>query len=105
LPEGDHHQTGGPAGIGLPAGRALTAEGYTSLEQLRQVTAAELGRLHGVGPMAVRLLREALAERGLSFANADLAQARPTGSTSTPGRSHRPRCRKSRSVGVAPISL
>jgi hypothetical protein len=38
-------------------------------EQLTQVTAAELGRLHGVGPRAVRLLAEVVAERGLSFAN------------------------------------
>jgi DNA-directed RNA polymerase alpha subunit len=51
------------------AGRALTAEGYTSLEQLTQRTSAELGLLHGVGPKPVKLLREALAERGLSFAN------------------------------------
>ena len=69
MPEGEGDQTGIPAGIGQPARRALTAEGYTSLEQLTQVTAAELGRLHGVGPKAVRLLGEALAERGLSFAN------------------------------------
>ena len=69
MPEGDQDQTGIPAGIGQPARRALTAEGYTSLEQLTQVTAAELGRLHGVGPKAVRLLGEALAERSLSFAN------------------------------------
>ncbi len=69
LPEGDRDQTGIPAGIGQPARRALTADGYTSLEQLTQVTAAELGRLHGVGPKAVTLLGESLGERGLSFAN------------------------------------
>jgi hypothetical protein len=69
LPEGDHDQTGIPAGIGQPARRALIAEGYTNLEQLTQVTAAEFGRLHGVGPKAVRLMHEALSERGLSFAN------------------------------------
>jgi hypothetical protein len=45
LPEGDHDQTGIPAGIGQPARRALIAEGYTNLEQLTQVTAAEFGRL------------------------------------------------------------
>ncbi len=69
LPERDQDQTGIPAGIGQPARRALTTEEYPSLEQLMQVTAAELGRLHGVGPKAVRLFGEALAERGLSFAN------------------------------------
>jgi hypothetical protein len=50
LPERDHDQTGIPAGIGQPARCALTTEGYTSLEQLMQVTAAELGRLHESGP-------------------------------------------------------
>jgi hypothetical protein len=60
------------AGIGQPARRALTAEECTSLEQVTQVTAAELGRLHGVGPKGVWLLGQALAEKGLSFANEDL---------------------------------
>lgn len=69
MPKGDQDQAEIPAGIGQPARRAFTTEGYASLEQLTQVTAAELGRLHGVGPKAVRLFGEALAERGLSFAN------------------------------------
>jgi hypothetical protein len=56
-----------PCRIGQPALRALTAEGYTSLEQLTQVTAPEFGRLHGIGPKAARLLGEALAAQGLSF--------------------------------------
>src|SRR5512133_2090004 len=66
-PGGDQDQIGLPAGIGQPALRALTAEGYTSLEQLTQVTAPEFGRLHGIGPKAARLLGEALAAQGLSF--------------------------------------
>jgi hypothetical protein len=32
------------------------------------VPAAELGRLHGVGPKALRLLQEALQEQGRSLA-------------------------------------
>jgi hypothetical protein len=55
--------------IGAPATRALTAAGYTRLSQLTQVSEAELLALHGVGPRAIRILREALAERGLSFRN------------------------------------
>lgn len=50
-----------------PAARALAEAGYWRLEQLTAVTAAELLRLHGVGPKAVRILRAALAERGLRF--------------------------------------
>jgi hypothetical protein len=53
--------------IGQPAWRALTGAGYWRLEQLTTVTAEDLLKLHGVGPKAVRLLREALAARGLAF--------------------------------------
>jgi hypothetical protein len=56
-----------PRGIGAPATRALTAAGYTSLGQLAGVSERQLGALHGVGPKALRILREALQERGLSF--------------------------------------
>lgn len=57
-----------PRTIGNPATRAITGAGYWRLEQLTGVSAKELLALHGVGPKAVRLLREALAERGLAFA-------------------------------------
>jgi uncharacterized protein YdhG (YjbR/CyaY superfamily) len=56
--------------IGSPATRALEAAGYTHLEQLTKVTEAELGRLHGMGPKALRILGEALGEKKLSFAKA-----------------------------------
>ncbi|MFO7169919.1 MAG: DNA-binding protein [Chloroflexota bacterium] len=64
-----------PAKISSPARRALTAAGYTRLEQLTRVSEAELLKLHGMGPKALRLLREELAARGLSFAEA--ADGRP----------------------------
>lgn len=51
-----------------PAQRALTEAGYSRLKQLTRVTEAELARLHGMGPKALRILREALEARGLSFA-------------------------------------
>jgi Alpha/beta hydrolase family len=57
-----------PAGLAKPAQRALAAAGYTTLDQLTQVREEDLGRLHGMGPKAVRQLREALAAAGLSFA-------------------------------------
>ena len=53
-----------PRNIGAPATRALTAAGYSSLEQLNGVPATELEKLHGVGPRAIRLLEEALREHG-----------------------------------------
>lgn len=57
-----------PTHIGKPAHRALTEAGYVNLEQLTQVTEAELLKLHGVGPKAIRILGEVLAEQGMSFA-------------------------------------
>ena len=56
-----------PRNIGAPAIRALTAAGYTELSQLANVPAAELAKLHGVGPKALRLLQEALQAQGKSL--------------------------------------
>ena len=50
-----------PAGLAKPAQRALAAAGYTTLEQLTQVTEADLARMHGIGTMAIAQLRNALA--------------------------------------------
>jgi hypothetical protein len=60
---------------GAPAGRALEIAGHRYLEDLVHVRAADLGRLHGVGPKALRILRAALAERGLSFADETASDA------------------------------
>lgn len=53
-----------------PALRALNAAGYYRLEQLTQVSEAEILRLHGMGPKAIGILRLALQEKGLAFAEA-----------------------------------
>lgn len=53
--------------LAAPARRALAGAGYTRLEDLTQVTEAEVMSLHGMGPNAMEALRNALAERGLSF--------------------------------------
>lgn len=63
------HHTDFPRQIGNPATQALKAAGYSRLEQLAKVTEAELLKLHGVGPKAVRILRETLEAKGMSFAN------------------------------------
>ena len=57
-----------PRAIGEPARRAFAAIGLTRLEQFAGRPEAELARLHGVGPKALRVLRAALAERGASLA-------------------------------------
>ena len=57
-----------PPKLSQPAWRALTGAGYWRLEQLTTVSAAELLKLHGMGPKGVRQLREAMAARGLALA-------------------------------------
>jgi hypothetical protein len=51
--------------IGAPATRALTAAGLSTLEAVAAVPERELAALHGVGPIALAKLRDALAEHGL----------------------------------------
>jgi uncharacterized protein YdhG (YjbR/CyaY superfamily) len=53
--------------LAAPARRALSAAGYTRLDQLAQVSEPALRKLHGMGPTAIAALRDALHERGLSF--------------------------------------
>ena len=53
--------------IGRPATEALTLAGFTTYARLARATAKELLAIHGVGPKAIRILEEELAERGLAF--------------------------------------
>lgn len=53
--------------ISVPARRALESVGVTTLKQLTDFTEAELLMLHGMGPKAIRILREALKSKGWSF--------------------------------------
>lgn len=63
--------------IGLPATNALAVEGYTQLKQLTKLSEAELLQMHGVGPKAVRILKEALKAKGLSFKPAKAGEKLP----------------------------
>ena len=63
-----NQETDFPQAIGNPARRALEGAGYTKLKHLVKVTEAELIKLHGVGPKALRILRETLEAKGMSFA-------------------------------------
>jgi hypothetical protein len=53
--------------LAKPAQRALQSAGLHQLEQLTQLSEAELLQLHGMGISAVSQLRQALKERGLSL--------------------------------------
>ena len=57
-----------PRAVGAPATRALRAAGLVTLESFGAVTEAEVAALHGVGPIAIARLHEALADAGLAFA-------------------------------------
>lgn len=56
-----------PRGVSAPAARALASAGYQSLDQLAGVPERDLLALHGMGPKAIRVLREALVAQGLDF--------------------------------------
>ena len=51
--------------IGAPATRALNNAGYTSMRLLAGVPRAELAKLHGMGPKALRIIDDNLAKQGL----------------------------------------
>ena len=53
--------------IGKVARRELASHGRRTYADLAAVSARDLLRIHGVGPKAIRILTEELAERGLTF--------------------------------------
>lgn len=57
-----------PPNIGAPATRAITRVGILSMTDLAGWSEAELGELHGVGPKAITILGDALADVGKVFA-------------------------------------
>ena len=54
-----------PKGVSQPAIRALTAAGFSRLEDLSGASESALLKLHGMGPKAIRVIKDALARRGL----------------------------------------
>ncbi|MDF2692298.1 MAG: hypothetical protein K0S65_681 [Labilithrix sp.] len=53
--------------IGKPAERALASIGVSRLDQVARFSEAELHALHGVGPKAIGILKDALAAQGKSL--------------------------------------
>lgn len=53
--------------MAAPARRALATAGITTLADLTRHTEQEVAALHGMGPKALGLLREAMQERGMMF--------------------------------------
>jgi hypothetical protein len=55
-----------PKGLSQPAIRAFVAAGYVRLEDLAGASEKGLLALHGVGPKAIPIIRQALADRRLN---------------------------------------
>lgn len=55
--------------IAMPATRALESIGVKKLSQLPKYSEKELLELHGMGPRAIKLLKEQLKLKGLRFKN------------------------------------
>ncbi|MFT3900666.1 MAG: hypothetical protein QM728_10555 [Gordonia sp. (in: high G+C Gram-positive bacteria)] len=55
--------------IGRPATSALINAGVTTLADVAALGKRRLLATHGVGPKAVRILDEAMRERGITFAD------------------------------------
>ena len=58
-----------------PAQRALAGAGIMTLAQLSNFSVAQIQQLHGMGPKAIGILRQALAANGLTFAGEQVASA------------------------------
>ncbi|CAN5773606.1 hypothetical protein BH23ACT4_BH23ACT4_15990 [soil metagenome] len=56
-----------PASMGKVARRELAVNGITRYAQLADRSEQELLEIHGVGPKAIRILREELSARSLSL--------------------------------------
>ncbi len=57
-----------PPGLAKPTQRALAGVSIHNLEQLSRCSEAQVARLHGIGPNAGALPRQAPAAPGLVFA-------------------------------------
>ena len=53
--------------ISAPALRALDNAGYRTLRQLADTPRRQLAELHGMGPKALTIIEQALAEHGLQL--------------------------------------
>jgi len=57
-----------PTTLAQPAQRALVNAGIASLEQLKTFSESEIKALHGMGPNAMKKLRDAMAASNIEFA-------------------------------------
>lgn len=58
------NQTPFPKGVAKPAQRALAAAGAFSLDDVTRFSENELNDMHGMGPKAIRIMKEEMAKQG-----------------------------------------
>ena len=58
-----------PVKLAAPAQRALSNAGISTLQQLAKLTETDFAKLHGIGPNAIKQIKKAMKEQGLSFAS------------------------------------
>jgi predicted flap endonuclease-1-like 5' DNA nuclease len=63
--------------VSAPANRALHHAGIRTLQDLSQHSEMAIAALHGVGPRAMRVWADAMAQQGLQFAQSD-AEGHPS---------------------------
>jgi len=56
-----------PKKLATPAQRALKAARVESLDDLQKLTESQTAKLHGMGPNAMKILREAMEAAGVDF--------------------------------------
>lgn len=56
-----------PNSMGKTAPRELKYAGIDSLQKASEYTEKDLLAIHGVGPKAIRIMKDAMAAKGLSF--------------------------------------
>ena len=61
------NRTAFPAGVSGPALRALAGAGVQSVGDLARWRESDLAKLHGMGPKALDVLRDALEASGRTF--------------------------------------
>lgn len=57
--------------LASPARRALKAAQVETLDDLRKLTEAQTAKLHGMGPNAMKILRDAMEAAGVDFERGD----------------------------------
>jgi len=59
-----------PKGLAAPVKRALAHQGIETLEQLAEYGEGQVSKLHGMGPVAIAQLEDAMEESGITYGTA-----------------------------------